>query len=190
VCAVYVGSGIVKDLYQLGRVLKLLTSTLEKCKDDADITRVGEIKDISPHASIMVKLSVLNAWAELQVATVHQDYLRQVVQPNLPVLSPLWLSSLKDYARIRLESDILALATGSEGVKATSAGGIDSMYSAATKEITLPVRIATLLIAVVTIDTESCAFHYLVLSQVMVKDHGSRCNADGKSRPIHDECSS
>lgn len=138
VCAVYVGSGIVKDLYQLGRVLKLLTSALEKCKDDADITRVGEIKDISPHASIMVKLSVLNAWAELQVATVQQDYLRQVVQPNLPILSPLWLSSLKDYARIRLESDVLALAAGSEGLKATSSGGIDSMYSAATKEITLP----------------------------------------------------
>ncbi|CAM0141375.1 hypothetical protein VKS41_003918 [Umbelopsis sp. WA50703] len=138
VCAVYVGSGIVKDLYQLGRVLKLLTAALEKCKDDADITRVGEIKDISPHASIMVKLSVLNAWAELQVATVHQDYLRQVVQPNLPILSPLWLSSLKDYARIRLESDVLALAAGSEGLKATSSGGIDSMYSAATKEITLP----------------------------------------------------
>lgn len=80
-CAVYVGSGIVKELYQLGRVLRLLTSALEKCKDDSDVTAVGEVKDLSPHASVMVKLSVLNAWAELQVASTRQDYLLQVVQP-------------------------------------------------------------------------------------------------------------
>ncbi|KAI9318532.1 armadillo-type protein [Dichotomocladium elegans] len=138
VCAIYVGSGIVRDLYQLGRVLKLLTSSLDKVKSDSELTNVGEIKDLSPHASVMVKLAVLNAWAELQVASQKQDYLRQVLQPNLPALSPLWLRSLQDYARIRLESDIIALTNSAEGIQTTSTGGIDSMYSAATKQVVLP----------------------------------------------------
>lgn len=81
VCAIYVGSGIVKDLYQLGRVLKLLTSALDRCKDESKLSGVGEVKDLSPHASVMVKLSVLNAWAELQVASQRQDYIRQILQP-------------------------------------------------------------------------------------------------------------
>ncbi|KAI8365216.1 armadillo-type protein [Radiomyces spectabilis] len=138
VCAIYVGSGIVKDLYQLGRVLKLLTSALDKCKDESKLTGVGEVKDLSPHASVMVRLSVLNAWAELQVASQRQDYLKQVLQPNLASLSPLWLRSLQNYARIRLESDIVALSHSAEGIQASSSGGIDSMYSAATKEVVLP----------------------------------------------------
>ncbi|CAO3627524.1 unnamed protein product [Cunninghamella blakesleeana] len=138
VCAIYVGSGIVKDLYQLGRVLKLLTSALERCKDESKLSGVGEVKDLSPHASVMVKLSVLNAWAELQVASQKQEYIRQILQPNLNILSPLWLRSLQDYARIRLESDIVALSSSKEGLHASSSGGIDSMYSAATKEVVLP----------------------------------------------------
>ncbi|ORZ22294.1 armadillo-type protein [Absidia repens] len=138
VCAIYVGSGIVKDLYQLGRVLKLLTSALDRCKDESKLSGVGEVKDLSPHASVMVKLSVLNAWAELQVASQKQDYLRQILQPNLAALSPLWLRSLQDYARIRLESDITALSSSTEGLHASSSGGMDSMYSAATKEVVLP----------------------------------------------------
>ncbi|KAI8337917.1 armadillo-type protein [Chlamydoabsidia padenii] len=138
VCAIYVGSGIVKDLYQLGRVLKLLTSALDRCKDESKLSGVGEVKDLSPHASVMVKLSVLNAWAELQVASQRQDYIRQILQPNLTVLSPLWLRSLQDYARIRLEADIIALSSSTEGLHASSSGGMDSMYSAATKEVVLP----------------------------------------------------
>lgn len=60
---------------------------------------------------------------------------------NLNILSPLWLRSLQDYARIRLESDIVALSSSKEGLHASSSGGIDSMYSAATKEVVLPVSI-------------------------------------------------
>jgi hypothetical protein len=139
VCAIYVGSGIVKDLYQLGRVLKLLISALDRCKGDSKLTGVGEVKDLSPHASVMVKLSVLNAWAELQVASQKQNYLKQVLQPNLAVLSPMWLRALQDYARIRLESDIVALSSRTtDRIQASSNSGIDSMYSAATKDVVLP----------------------------------------------------
>ncbi|KAG1462345.1 hypothetical protein G6F46_004337 [Rhizopus delemar] len=138
VCAIYVGSGIVKDLYQLGRVLKLLTSALDRCKKESKLTGVGEVKDLSSHASVMVKLAVLNAWAELQVASQRQKYLRQVLQPNLAVLSSMWLRSLQDYARIRLESDIVALSNRSERIQTASNSNIDSMYSAATKDVVLP----------------------------------------------------
>lgn len=139
VCAIYVGSGIVKDLYQLGRVLKLLISALDRCKGESKLTGVGEVKDLSPHASVMVKLSVLNAWAELQVASQKQNYLKQVLQPNLAVLSPMWLRALQDYARIRLESDIVALSSRTtDRIQASSNSGIDSMYSAATKDVVLP----------------------------------------------------
>ena len=139
VCAIYVGSGIVKDLYQLGRVLKLLISALDRCKGESKLTGVGEVKDLSPHASVMVKLSVLNAWAELQVASQKQSYLKQVLQPNLAVLSPMWLRALQDYARIRLESDIVALSSRTtDRIHSSSNSGIDSMYSAATKDVVLP----------------------------------------------------
>ncbi|OBZ81409.1 HEAT repeat-containing protein 5B, partial [Choanephora cucurbitarum] len=139
VCAIYVGSGIVKDLYQLGRVLKLLTSALDRCKGESKLTGVGEVKDLSSHASVMVKLSVLNAWAELQVASQKQSYLKQVLQPNVAVLSPMWLRALQDYARIRLESDIVALSSRTtDRIQASSNSGIDSMYSAATKDVVLP----------------------------------------------------
>ncbi|KAL4206381.1 hypothetical protein CU097_005637 [Rhizopus azygosporus] len=138
VCAIYVGSGIVKDLYQLGRVLKLLTSALDRCKGETKLTGVGEVKDLSSHASVMVKLAVLNAWAELQVASQRQGYLKQILQPNLSVLSSMWLRSLQDYARIRLESDIVALSNRSERIQTASNSSIDSMYSAATKDVVLP----------------------------------------------------
>ncbi|KAG1473645.1 hypothetical protein G6F56_000838 [Rhizopus delemar] len=138
VCAIYVGSGIVKDLYQLGRVLKLLTSALDRCKKETKLTGVGEVKDLSSHASVMVKLAVLNAWAELQVASQKQKYLKQVLQPNLSLLSSMWLRSLQDYARIRLESDIVALSNRSERIQTQSNSNIDSMYSAATKDVVLP----------------------------------------------------
>lgn len=58
---------------------------------------------------------------------------------NLSALSPLWLRSLQDYARIRLESDIMALTSSAEGIQTTSSGGIESLYSAATKQVVLPV---------------------------------------------------
>lgn len=61
---------------------------------------------------------------------------------NLPALSPLWLRSLQDYARIRLESDIVALTNSTEGIQTSTPGGIDSMYSAATKQVVLPVSLS------------------------------------------------
>ncbi|CAG8476835.1 4543_t:CDS:10 [Funneliformis caledonium] len=150
VCAVFVGSGIVKELYRMGRILKLLTTALENCKANANVTAVGDIKDLSPHAAIMVKLSVLNAWAELQVSSIKQSYLIQVLEPNLPLLCPLWVLALKEYARVQIEPDIAEAQIniiGSRGnggnvggsfLSPTQTEVFDSMYSGLTREVILP----------------------------------------------------
>lgn len=36
VCAVFVGSGVVKEIEKMGRILKLLTTALEGCKGQLD----------------------------------------------------------------------------------------------------------------------------------------------------------
>lgn len=54
----------------------------------------------------MVKMAVLSAWAELQVARTEQKYLDNVVEPHIRKLLPLWLSSLQEFARLRFEPDI------------------------------------------------------------------------------------
>ncbi|RGB29005.1 armadillo-type protein [Rhizophagus diaphanus] len=150
VCAVFVGSGIVKELYRMGRILKLLTTALENCKDNVSVTTVGDVKDLSPHAAIMIKLSVLNAWAELQVSSIKQSYLIQVIEPNLPLLCPLWVSALKEYARVQVEPDVAeaqinVIGNGKIGGSGGNFGGgsaqtevFDSMYSGLTREVILP----------------------------------------------------
>ena len=54
----------------------------------------------------MVRMAVLSAWAELQVASTEHKYLVKVVQPYVAKLTPLWLSSLQEFARLRFEPDI------------------------------------------------------------------------------------
>ncbi|KAG0226196.1 armadillo-type protein [Mortierella sp. GBAus27b] len=122
VCAVYVGSGIIQEVDRFGRVLKLLIGALEKCKDDKRLTAVGDVTDLTPHASQMIKWAVLNAWAELQVASVHRQYLVAVLQPNLGELCKLWANALEEYARARVESE----GGGVNGSGGTSGSGSSS----------------------------------------------------------------
>lgn len=51
-------------------------------------------------------MAVLSAWAELQVASTEQKYLVKVMEPYITKLTPLWLSSLQEFARLRFEPDI------------------------------------------------------------------------------------
>ncbi|KAF9084004.1 hypothetical protein BGX23_010924 [Mortierella sp. AD031] len=122
VCAVYVGSGIIQEVDRFGRVLKLLIGALEKCKEDKRLTAVGDVTDLTPHASQMIKWAVLNAWAELQVASVHRNYLVAVLRPNLEELCKLWANALEEYARSRIESE--GALTGSGLPASSSAGGV------------------------------------------------------------------
>lgn len=80
----------------------------------------------------MVKMAVLSAWAELQIATTEQKYLADVLRPAVARLTPLWLSSLREYARLRFEPD----ASSSSGPAAMS-GNLDTIYAALNRETLL-----------------------------------------------------
>jgi len=127
VCAVFVGSGVVKEINKMGRILKLLTSALESCKE-SEITSLGEMKDFSATASIMIKTAVYAAWAEFQVISIHQGYLSQVITPHLRLLCPLWVASLREYARLKSDED----------PSSNSGLSLDSLQGGLYREISLP----------------------------------------------------
>ena len=83
----------------------------------------------------MVRLSVLSAWAELQVASTHQEYLVKVVKPFIAKLTPLWLSSLQEFARLRFEPDI----SNSTGPPRPDEG-LDIVYASLNRQTLLKVR--------------------------------------------------
>jgi hypothetical protein len=84
----------------------------------------------------MVKMAVLRAWAELQVSSKELVYLVDVVKPHIATLAPLWLSSLREFARLRFEPDVSTNKTGTT----TLGGSIDTIYSALNRETLLQVR--------------------------------------------------
>ncbi|KAF8074912.1 clathrin-coated vesicle protein, partial [Lyophyllum atratum] len=127
-CAIFVGCGVVKDVVRMGRILKLLTTALEQSKDSGMLS-LGETGELSPNASAMLRISTLSAWAQLQVATVHQTYLENVVKPYRSTLASLWIAALRDYASIRVDSEFL---------NDTSTVALDSSYSSLGKEVLLP----------------------------------------------------
>ncbi|KAJ3337225.1 hypothetical protein HDU93_001415 [Gonapodya sp. JEL0774] len=92
---------------------------------------------VSPHATVMVKLAIQKAWAELHAASFTRPYLKEVVTPIINTLAGLWISTLSDYARLKLEGDLLpslpvTVGSGNEGSSSTS------MYMEATQDVILP----------------------------------------------------
>ena len=65
------------------------------------MSSIGDLVGLSANAQMMVKLAVISAWAGLQVASKEQTYLVDVVRPHKDVLTPLWLSALREYGRLR-----------------------------------------------------------------------------------------
>ncbi|GAA5946242.1 hypothetical protein JCM3765_000165 [Sporobolomyces pararoseus] len=131
VCAVFVGSGVVKEIEKMGRILKLLTTALESCKD-SDMSSLGDVKDLSSTAAIMLKTSIFAAWAQFQTASVRQPYLADVIRPHLPLLCPFWAASLREYARVRTDPDAASSDSGAGGA------AFDSVYSGLSRETALP----------------------------------------------------
>lgn len=99
------------------------------------MSSLGDVKDLSSTAAVMLKTSIFAAWAQFQTASVRQPYLVEVIRPHLPVLCPLWVASLREYARVKTDPD--ATSTTDSG-----AGGaaFDSVYSGLSRETALPVR--------------------------------------------------
>ncbi|THU92726.1 clathrin-coated vesicle protein [Dendrothele bispora CBS 962.96] len=127
-CAVFVGCGVVKDVSRMGRILRLLTVALEQSKDSGMVS-LGEAGELSPNASAMLRISILSAWAQLEVASYQQSYLLDVVNPYRATLASMWIAALRDYASIRIDSEFL---------HDTSSAAVDSSYSNLGKEVLLP----------------------------------------------------
>jgi hypothetical protein len=76
----------------------------------------------------MLKVSALTAWAELQISSVRQSYLKDVIKPHKTVLHSLWVGALRDYSLLRTDPD-------SESVSSTG----DMIHSRLGREVLLPV---------------------------------------------------
>ncbi|KAF2491330.1 ARM repeat-containing protein [Lophium mytilinum] len=131
VCATFIATGIVTDVDRMGRILKLLVSALENFSSESEIASIGDLKGLSSNAQVMVKMAVFSAWAELQIASAEQKYLVDVLKPHIAKLTPLWLSSLREYARLRFEPDISSSGPGS------LSGSLDTIYAALNRETLL-----------------------------------------------------
>ncbi|KAJ5139339.1 uncharacterized protein N7515_004187 [Penicillium bovifimosum] len=131
VSATFIATGIVTNVDRMGRILKLLVLGLENFAKNPETTEIGDLKGLNSNARVMVKLALFSAWARLQIASIDHEYLNQVVQPYIARLTPLWLSSLQEYARLRFEPDI----SGSLGT--TSSSDLDEVYAALNRETLL-----------------------------------------------------
>ncbi|KAI9934054.1 hypothetical protein MW887_005127 [Aspergillus wentii] len=132
VSATFIATGIVTNVDRMGRILKLLVLGLENFSKNPDTTEIGDLKGLNSNARVMVKMALFSAWARLQIASIEQDYLTQVVEPYLIRLTPLWLSSLQEFARLRFEPDISgSLGTGPQG------SDLDEVYAALNRETLL-----------------------------------------------------
>ena len=132
VCAVFIATGIVTDVDRMGRILKTLVSALENFSVESEVAAIGDLKGLSSNAQVMVKMAVFSAWAELQVASTEQSYLVDVLKPYIGTLTPLWLASLREFARLRFEPDI-SMSLGPPSLS----GNLDSIYSALNRETLL-----------------------------------------------------
>ncbi|KAF1946540.1 HEAT repeat protein-like protein [Clathrospora elynae] len=132
VCATFIATGIVTDVDRMGRILKLLVSALENFSSESETAAIGDLKGLSSNAQVMVKMAVFSAWAELQIASSEQSYLVDVLKPYIARLTPLWLASLREYARLRFEPDISS-SMGS----ASLSGSLDTIYAALNRETLL-----------------------------------------------------
>ncbi|KAL9026036.1 MAG: hypothetical protein Q9196_005238 [Gyalolechia fulgens] len=130
VCATFIATGMVTDIDRMGRILKLLVGALDT--QESQETAVGDLRGLSPNAQRMVKMAVLSAWADLQVARADQTYLNKVLEPHVGKLLPLWLSSLQEFARLRFEPDI-STQTGPPG----SNESLEAVYAALNRQTLL-----------------------------------------------------
>ena len=133
VCATFIATGLVTDVDRMGRILKLLVSSLASFTFDTADPAIGDLKGLSNNAQRMIKMAVLSAWAGLQVASTEQDYLTKVVKPHVAKLTPLWLASLQDFARLRFEPDI------SSSMAVNPDETLDSIYAALNRQTLLKV---------------------------------------------------
>ncbi|KAI8913251.1 armadillo-type protein [Gorgonomyces haynaldii] len=121
VCAFFIGSGITKEMQSLSRPVKLLTNVLDIFAGNAE-----NVYQPIPNAQVMVKLSLLDAWATLHRASKSVDGLIPILNGSLRLLSKLWFESLVGYSKLMVEFD-----SGQTEVMNSN------LYGAAIRDVTL-----------------------------------------------------
>ncbi|GAB7366071.1 hypothetical protein MBLNU230_g7638t1 [Neophaeotheca triangularis] len=133
VCGSFIATGIVRDIERMGRILKLLVTALEGFEREEGNAAIGEMRALGSNAAVMVRMAVLTAWARLQISSSESGmaFLADVVRPHIAQLTPLWLASLREYARLRFEPDISSATMGAAG------DDFDTVYAALNRQTLL-----------------------------------------------------
>ncbi|KAL6246356.1 hypothetical protein RBB50_006592 [Rhinocladiella similis] len=132
VCATFVATGIVTNADRMGRIFKVLSVGIDNLTQQDPEAAIGDMKDLSPNAQAMLKMGILSGWAQLQLASHEQTYLEDILQPFIPKLAPLWLTSLQEFAGLRFEPEI-SDTLGGEMV----GGNLDERYASFNREVRL-----------------------------------------------------
>lgn len=134
----------------MGRILKQLTSGLKEVNGNCNIflhrsrliphqesnnLKMGTLSELSPNASGMLRVSILTAWARLEIASAEQPYLLDVIKPYREILALQWVACLRDYATIRADSEF---------VHDSSLLSLDPSFANLGKVVLLPVSDFTL----------------------------------------------
>jgi hypothetical protein len=90
---------------------------------------IDDVTQLGPNASVMLRVSTLTAWAELEVAIAREDYLQNILKLLRGTLALLWVLALRDYASIRADSEVQQ-----DGIS-----GMDASYTGLGRETLLPV---------------------------------------------------
>ncbi len=132
VCATFVATGIVTTVDKMGRIFKVLANGIDNLASPKPDAAIGDLKNLSSNAQSMLKMALLSGWAELQLASIEQPYLEDILQPYVPKLAPLWLNALQEFARLRFEPEI----SDTLGVD-TSNPDLDERYAAFNRVVRL-----------------------------------------------------
>ncbi|KIW96914.1 uncharacterized protein Z519_02305 [Cladophialophora bantiana CBS 173.52] len=132
VCATFVATGIVTNAERMGRIFKVLAMGVENLTRPTPEAAIGDLKNLSPNAQAMLKMGILSGWAQLQLASSEQPFLEEILQPFIPKLAPLWLTSLQEFAALRFEPEISDTLGGE-----IAGGNLDERYASFNREVRL-----------------------------------------------------
>ncbi|KAJ9612101.1 hypothetical protein H2200_003698 [Cladophialophora chaetospira] len=132
VCATFVATGIVTNAERMGRIFKVLALGVDNLTKPTPEPAIGDLTNLSPNAQAMLKMGILSGWAQLQLASSEQPYLEEILQPFIPKLAPLWLTSLQEFASLRFEPEISDTLGGE-----IAGGNLDERYASFNREARL-----------------------------------------------------
>ena len=132
VCATFAATGIVTTADRMGRIFKVLASGVDNLASTEPETSIGDLTNLTPNSQSLLKMALLSGWAQLQLATVEQPYLEDIVRPYIGKVAPLWLNALQEFARLRFEPEI----SDTLGID-NSATDLDERYAAFNRVVRL-----------------------------------------------------